>query len=215
MADLEFFLDPVCPWAWITSRWVSEVSRLRDYEIEWRFISLKMVNTERGYGDTPERYRVLHDVGLSALRTLAVARREGGNEAVGRGYTAIGTEAHVRGRGEDAVADRHAFLADALSRHGLDAAWADAYDDASHDETIAAETFAALERTGRGVGTPILTFAPGTPRAASLFGPVVSRAPRGDEALRLWDAVETLAGSGVAEIKRALREAPVFGEPES
>jgi hypothetical protein len=215
VADLEFFLDPVCPWAWITSRWVAEVARLRDYDVAWRFISLKMVNEERGYGDTPERYRQLHDVGLGALRTLAAARASGGNDAVARGYTAIGTEAHVRGRGDEAVANRHAFLADALSRHGLDPSWADAHDDTSLDALVGAETFAALERTGRGVGTPILTFAPGTPREASLFGPVVSRAPKGDDALRLWDAVETIAGSGVAELKRALREAPVFEEPES
>lgn len=215
MADLEFFLDPVCPWAWITSRWVCEVSQLRDYDVAWRFISLKMVNEERGYGDTPERYRVLHDVGLGALRTLAAARASGGNDAVARGYTAIGTEAHVRGRGEQAVANRRSFFADALARHGLDASWAEANDDPSFDTLIADETFAALDRTGRGVGTPILTFAPGSSREASLFGPVVSRAPKGDEALRLWDAVETIAGSGVAELKRALREAPVFEESAS
>jgi hypothetical protein len=209
-ADLEFFFDPVCPFAWITSRWVIEVQRQRNYPVAWKFISLRMVNEDRGYGEMDERYKVLHDIGLMGLRIASAARAAAGNDSVVAVYTAIGQAAHVQGRRDEAVADPRAFFAKVLAEASLPGEWAKACDDTFHDEVIRFETFQALERTGKDVGTPILTFDPRGASPASLFGPVISRAPKGEEALRLWDATRTLAGSGVAEIKRSLRDDLVF-----
>jgi protein-disulfide isomerase-like protein with CxxC motif len=205
-SDLEFFFDPVCPFAWITSRWVTEVQAQRSYDVSWKFISLRMVNDDRGYGDVDERYKKLHDIGLQGLRIASAARTAAGNDAVAAVYTAIGSAAHSQGRRAEAEADSMKFYASVLGDAGLPREWADSGKDTFHDEVIRFETFQALERTGKNVGTPILTFNPRSEKPASLFGPVISRAPRGEEAVRLWDAVVVLAESGVAEIKRSLRE---------
>ena len=209
MADAEFFFDPVCPWAWITSRWVKEVQSQRDYEVSWKFISLRIVNEARGYGENSQ-YEQIHDAGLRGLRVASAARAHGGNAAVDAFYTRLGTAVHKEANREMLVGSPRDFVARVLGEAGLPVTLADALDDTTHDELIRHETEMALERTGRDVGTPIITFFPNTERAASLFGPVVPRIPRGAEALELWDAVATIAGSGVAEIKRSLRGAPQF-----
>jgi hypothetical protein len=108
------------------------------------------------------------------------------------------------------VNNPHAFLLSVVAEAGLPSEIAAAFEDSTHDEVIRYETEAALSRTGKDVGTPILTFNPKAANEASLFGPVISKAPKGDEALKLWDAVQTIAESGVAEIKRSLRAAPQF-----
>ncbi len=213
---LDFFFDPVCPWAWITSRWVTEVAAARDVEVTWRFIALRMVNEHRDYErDFPARYAFAHGAGLRLLRIAAAARYREGNDAVARWYTAIGTLLHTEGRsaptweaGEEALAG---LVGDALQRAGLAETYAGERDDDAHDTVIRAETDLALERTGRDVGTPIITFDPGTEAEASFFGPVISRIPRGPEAVAVWDAVVTLARTpGMAELKRSLRSRPVF-----
>jgi 2-hydroxychromene-2-carboxylate isomerase len=208
-ADLEFYFDPVCPWAWITSRWVTNVQQLRNYEVSWRFISLKMINAERGYAGN-NAYELIHNVGLAGLRVASAARAQGGNASVAALYTALGNAIHVDGRREELVKDPHKFLLAVVSDAGLSAEIASAFEDSTHDEVIRYETEAALSRTGKDVGTPILTFNPKAANEASLFGPVISKAPKGDEAVKLWDAVQTIAESGVAEIKRSLRAAPQF-----
>lgn len=211
MADLEFFFDPVCPWAWITSRWVVEVQSLRDYDVSWRFISLKMLNAEMDYSKFPPQYKSLHEAGTKALRVAARARSERGNEAVAAVYTMFGTSFHNRAEGEKFLADARARTSELLADAGLPTEWADAVDDTSYDELIGRETEIALGRTGRDVGTPILTFHSGAADEGSFFGPVISSIPRGDAALRLWDAVETIATtSGVAELKRSLRGTPSY-----
>lgn len=208
MADLEFFFDPVCPWAWITSRWVDEVRDRRGYDVSWKFISLKLLN--EGNEGIPPQFVDAQRFGHGSLRVASAARAAAGNDAVDRFYTAMGTALHVNGRAQDALADRAAFVATVLGDAGLPERLGDAFDDSAHDEVIRFETQTALDRVGTGVGTPVLTFNPRTDRAASVFGPVVSRAPRGEEAVRLWDAVEVVASSGVSEIKRSLRGAPQF-----
>ena len=208
-ADLEFYFDPVCPWAWITSRWVTNVQQLRNYEVSWRFISLKMINAERGYAGH-EAYELIHNAGLAGLRVASAARAQGGNASVAALYTALGNAIHVGGRREEMVKDPHAFLLSVVADAGLPSEIASAFEVSSHDEVIRYETEAALSRTGKDVGTPILTFHPKAANEASLFGPVISKAPQGDEAVKLWDAVQTIAESGVAEIKRSLRAAPQF-----
>ena len=208
-ADLEFYFDPVCPWAWITSRWVTNVQQLRNYEVSWKFISLRMINAERGYAGH-EAYEQIHNAGLAGLRVASAARAQGGNESVAAVYTALGNAIHIGGRREELVNDPKSFLLSIVADAGLPAEVAAAYEDSTHDEVIRYETEAALSRTGKDVGTPILTFNPKSANEASLFGPVISQAPKGEEAIKLWDAVQTIAESGVAEIKRSLRAAPQF-----
>lgn len=208
-ADLEFYFDPVCPWAWITSRWVTNVQQLRNYEVSWKFISLRMINAERGYAGH-EAYEQIHNAGLAGLRVASAARAQGGNESVAAVYTALGNAIHIGGRREELVNDPKSFLLSIVADAGLPAEVAAAFEDSTHDEVIRYETEAALSRTGKDVGTPILTFNPKSANEASLFGPVISQAPKGDEAMKLWDAVQTIAESGVAEIKRSLRAAPQF-----
>lgn len=208
-ADLDFYFDPVCPWAWITSRWVTNVQQLRSYDVSWKFISLRMVNAERGYVGH-EAYEQIHNAGLAALRVASAARAQGGNQSVAAMYTALGNAIHVGGRREELVNDTKKFLDAVVIDAGLPGEIAAAYEDTTHDEVIRFETEAALSKTGKDVGTPILTFNPKSAHEASLFGPVISRAPQGEEALKLWDAVQTIAESGVAEIKRSLRAAPQF-----
>ena len=212
MADLDFFFDPVCPWAWITSRWVSEVQQLRSYDVQWKFISLKFLNEDKmDYSKMPDGYKDVHAAGTNGLRVAARARAEQGNEACGAVYTALGTSLHKNQEREKFVADPVAHIASLLTAAGLPAVWAESALDDSFDALIRTETELALERTGKDVGTPILTFHPGGAKEASFFGPVISTIPRGEEAMKLWDAIETIATSSVmAELKRSLRARPSF-----
>jgi protein-disulfide isomerase-like protein with CxxC motif len=211
MADLEFFLDPVCPWAWITSRWVVEVQGQRDYDVRWRFISLKILNSANQAEWYNDQYRRWHAMGHEALRVAARLDAELGNDAVLKLYTAIGTEGHVNGRRDDFAASTEAFVGECLDKAGLPRDMISAAFDESWDARISADTEEALGRTGRDVGTPIITFRPGASDESSFFGPVIAKIPRGAEALRLWDAVETIATtSGLAELKRTLRASPDF-----
>lgn len=211
MSDLEFFFDPVCPWAWITSRWVEGVRTQRNYDVTWRFISLRMINEEIGYGADSEPWRTAHAAGSRVLRAAAYAREKAGNEAVGALYTAVGTALHNNGQRDGFLDNTTFFLVDVLSRAGLDTDWANGADNEDFDAILREETNLAFARTGKGVGTPILTFRPGAANEGSFFGPVISQIPRGDEALKLWDAIETIATtSGMAELKRSLRSAPKF-----
>ena len=211
--DLDFFLDPVCPWCWLTSRWVVEVQGLRRYDVAWRFISLRFLN-EEGYDYPTEEYRQVHHLGTKLLRVLDEIRLRDDAVGVGRAYTAMGTAIHVERRRGEGLADAETFARDCLTAAGVDADTAAELaahvDDDSHDAHLRAETATALERTGPNVGTPILTFVPGTDREGSFFGPVIAKTPRGEDASRLWDAVETLATTGVAELKRSLRGTPDF-----
>lgn len=209
MADIEFFLDPICPWAWITSRFVTEVSEQTGMGITWRFISLQVVNEDRDDDkDYPPQYRRLHGTGSAMLRVAAAARDFGGNDAVARIYTEFGRRMHVEGgsvrlwQGEE-VDD---MIAPSLAAAGLPAGLAAAADDEEWDAILRKETEVALSRTGKDVGTPIITFDVEHPEETSLFGPVINRIPRGDEAVRLWDALTLVARTpGVSELKRSLR----------
>ena len=193
MADLQFYFDPVCPWAYITSRWVTEV------------------RAQRGYGEGNKAWRDGHFAGLQALRVASAARAAAGNDAVDAVYTALGKAIHVDKRRPEQSGGMQNLLRSVLGEAGLNADWAASADDELHDEVIRHETKFALESTGKDVGTPILIFNPGTSEQASFFGPVISKIPRGADAVRLWDAVYTIATtSGMAELKRSLRAAPSF-----
>jgi hypothetical protein len=206
--DVEFFLDPVCPWCWITSRWVTNVQAETDYVVDWRFISLYVLNEDK---EPSEQMRQAHLGGLRCLRVLDQVRKDHGNDAVAALYTELGRRIHVERRRDELTSDTEQFIAEALVAAGMDTRLAAHSHDETHDAVLRDEVAIALERTGPNVGTPILTFAPGQgEREGSFFGPVISKAPRGADAVKLWSAVETLATSGVAELKRSLRAKPEF-----
>lgn len=186
----------------------------RSYRVDWRFISLWILNEETTQEWYTLAYRAGHYLGHQGLRIADEIRLTHGDadpEAVGRWYTALGEALHRDDRRREARDDNRTFLSAILSDAGFDAGLIDHADDTSHDAYLRAETELALSRTGPDVGTPILTFRPGTDREGSFFGPVISKAPKGQEAVDLWDAVEKLATSGVAELKRSNRAAPDFG----
>ena len=212
--DLEFFFDPMCPWAWITSRWVKEVQELRQYSVIWKPISLKLLNANQTAEWYNDEYKRGHAAGHDALRTAcALVDHLGGNEgneAVDRFYTALGTAAHKNGRRDEFRDNTAQFIDECLAIAGLSTAL-NQTGQSTFDDVIATSTSVALERTGKDVGTPILTFHPGQANEGSFFGPVIARIPRGEEALKLWNAVEVVATTpGVAELKRTLRSKPVF-----
>lgn len=206
VTDLDFFFDPVCPFAWITSRWVTEVQRQREYSVNWRFISLKMINENNTAAWYDDAYKAGHLRGLWGLRIADQLRLQGDLPAIAQWYTALGSAIHVDKRGAEYRDAPDEFLAGILDEAGLDASLLENRTDESHNPYIRAETDLAFTRTGKDVGTPILTFAPNTEGEASFFGPIISKAPLGAEAVRLWDAVEVLARSRVAELKRSKRD---------
>lgn len=208
--DIEFFWDPVCPFAWITSRWIEKVSAQTGFRVDWRFISLRLLNKHKNYAtDFPKGYEEGHTAGLRMLRVAAAVRAELGREPLGALVTAYGESYWNEPKGSD-IRDRlstpeHAMAV--LATAGISSKFADALDDSSWDAELNAETDLALSRTGRDVGTPIISFQP--PDGVSFFGPVISRVPSDEEAVPLWNAVTTLAAfPGFAEMKRSLREVP-------
>ena len=211
MADINFYFDPVCPFAWMTSKWVRQVRAARDYSVDWRFISLRLLNSHIDYdAHFPPEYEAGHTAGLRLLRMAARTRQEHGRDAVAGLYAALGAEVFDR-EPEPGRADGHRgtpeFVAPVLARLGLPADLTEALDDPDRDAEIQAETDEALALTGKDVGTPILHFEP--PHGVAFFGPVISRLPSEEEAAQLWDHVIALARfPGFAEMKRSLRELP-------
>jgi hypothetical protein len=223
-ADLNFYFDPVCPFAWMTSKWVRMVAKQREYRVDWRFISLRLINADVDYdAHFPPGYEDGHTRGLRLLRVAARVRAEYGRTAVGPFYAAIGARIFDTAP-DDSETERpgpqrdRAFLEPILRDLGLSPESLDALDDDSLDAELRAETEEALSLTGKDVGTPILQFHP--PNGTAFSGPVISRLPSQDEAVRLWDHVIGLAGfPGFAELKRSLRERPQLlgfgGDPDS
>jgi len=207
MADynIEFFFDPVCPFAWITSRWIVDVAEQKDFTINWRFISLKILNADRA-SETPEKYLNAQNRGMELLRVAAAAKPKVGAEAIGRFYTEAGTLIHTIEH-DDAFFDTPINPIPLLKKAEIPLEYAESATDSTLDEKIVMETQEALQRTGENLGTPIITFHP--PNGASFFGPVISKKPSYEHAVPLWDAVTTLAEwPSFAELKRSIREAP-------
>ena len=205
-ADVEFFWDPVCPWAWITSRWMLEVAEQRPMEIDWKFISLRFVNRDRDYDEEfPPGYPEIHGLGLSLLRVAAAVRESAGREAMQPLYSAFGTVIHDQRRRPDML--EAANVRKVLADLGHPEPLAAAADSTDFDAIIDAETTEALERCGGFIGTPVISFRP--PDGPSFFGPVISRVPKGEEALSLWDAAVTLGRNpDFSELKRTTRNPP-------
>ncbi|MFC5931917.1 hypothetical protein D6T64_02090 [Cryobacterium melibiosiphilum] len=216
-ADINFYFDPVCPFAWMTSKWVRQVQAQRDYTVDWRFISLRLINARVDYdAQFPPEYEAGHTAGLRLLRVAARARAEHGREAIAPLYASFGTHIFDTGPSSDnhrtevetrELRGTREFAEPILAEAGLPLELADALDDESWDMEIQQETDEALSLTGKDVGTPIIHFEP--PTGVAFFGPVISRLPDEDSAVDLWDHVVALAGfPGFAELKRSLREQP-------
>jgi len=210
-ADLHFYFDPVCPFAWMTSKWVRQVAAQRDYDVDWRFISLRILNSHVDYAaQFPPEYEAGHTAGLRLLRVATRTRSQHGRMAVGPLYAAFGQAIFESERGEWLSGERRdlrELVQPVLAAAGLPAGLAEALDDEGLDDEIRTETAEALALTGKDVGTPILHFRP--PHGIAFFGPVISRLPSDEDAVPLWEHVIALAEfPGFAELKRSLRERP-------
>ncbi len=202
--DLEFFLDPMCPFAWQTSVWMRRVAELRGLSVGWRFISLYVIHEHDDVDQYPGA-GAARTRGHQFHRVLDAVRAEHGNDPVGRLYEAWG-KALWYGEPGSATANiaQEIDIAALLEAGGLPRELADAVDDDGHDRTIRAETALAFERAGGDLGTPIITYDP--PNGASYFGPVISSIPSDEDSLAIYDALRTLvAFPDFAEIKRTKR----------
>ena len=196
---VDFWFDPICPWAWIASRWMLEVQRVRPVEVSWHVMSLSVLND--GKDDLPERYRELLAAGWGPVRVLIAAGQAHGPEVLLPLYTALGNRFHH----EKAPKDRETVTA-ALAEAGLPASLADAMDSTEYDQALRASHEEGINRVGYEVGTPVISV-----NGTAVFGPVMSPIPRGEAAARLWDGVLLLSGTdGFFELKRSRTRDPIF-----
>jgi 2-hydroxychromene-2-carboxylate isomerase len=195
---VDFWFDPVCPWAWIASRWMHEVEQVRPVTTNWHVMSLSVLNEGR---DVPERYAELLRTGWGPVRVCIAAEQEFGPQVLGPLYTALGARFH-----HEKAPREHATYEAALAEAGLPARLAGAADATEYDEALRASHKEGIERVGYDVGTPVISV-----NGTSVFGPVVSPVPRGDAAGRLWDGVLLIAGTdGFFELKRSRTRDPIF-----
>lgn len=197
--EVDFWFDPLCPWAWITSRWILEVERVRPVAVRWRVMSLAILNSDKE--DMPEQYQDLMRKAWGPVRVAIAAEQKFGSVVLGPFYTALGTRFH----NEKAEKNR-ATVEAALVEAGLPADLADAMDSTDYDEALRASHAEGIERVGYDVGTPIISVL-----GTSIFGPVISPIPRGEAAAKLWDGVLLIAGTdGFFELKRSRTRDPIF-----
>lgn len=181
MAKADFWFDPLCPFAWIASRWILEVQEVRDVEVEWHIMSLAYLNEDK---DIPDSYRQMLEGAWGPVRIAMAVQQQYGQERLAALYTAFGTRFHNGGQ------DRRdpEVLASALEEAGLPRDLVAAYDDASYDDAIRASHHEGMDQVGYEVGTPTIAI-----NGAAFFGPVLSRIPRGEDAGRMWDGAVALA----------------------
>jgi protein-disulfide isomerase-like protein with CxxC motif len=197
--QVDFWFDPLCPWAWITSRWILEAAKVRPIQPRWHVMSLAVLNEDRD--DLPEGYKERMAQAWGPVRICVAAEQKFGNDAVLPLYTAIGTRFH----NEKAERNRQTIEA-ALAEAGLPADLADAMDSTEYDDAVRASHTDGIERVGIEVGTPIIAVGD-----ASIFGPVVTPIPRGEAAGKLWDGVLLcLQTPGFYELKRSRLTPPIF-----
>ncbi|GGW28534.1 mycothiol-dependent nitroreductase Rv2466c family protein [Streptomyces xantholiticus] len=202
---VDFWFDPSCPWAWMTSRWMLEVEKVRDVEVRWHVMSLAVLNEDK-LDELPEQYRELLKNTWGPVRVVVAAQQEHGDEVVGKLYTALGTRFHNEGQGPV----REAVVA-ALKEVGLPTSLADFADKGTYDAQLRASHKEGIEKVGQDVGTPVIAVPGADGEQIAFFGPVVTPAPKGEEAARLWDGTLMVASiPGFYEIKRTRTQGPVF-----
>jgi 2-hydroxychromene-2-carboxylate isomerase len=195
---VDFWFDPSCPWAWMTSRWVDEVAEHRDLDVTWHIMSLAVLNEDK---DVTDDYRAFFPRALRYTRLVAAVQELHGQEFVKPLYDALGTRIHPGGsKNPDEV------IPAALAEVGLPAELARYADSDEYDEQMRASHFDGINRVGQDVGTPVIAV-----NGTAFFGPVISPTPRGEPALTLWDGVVAAASyDGFFEIKRTRTREPIF-----
>jgi hypothetical protein len=198
----QFWFDPLCPWAWITSRWMLEVEKVRPVQTQWRIMSLAYLNLTQHEGKGhDEDYLERMKKAWGPVRVCAAAAEQKGQDILGPLYTAIGTRFHVKGSRDDP-----GTLPGALAEVGLPESLAAAADSTEYDELIKASHNEAFDQVGLDVGTPVIRI-----RGKALFGPVITPAPKGEAAGRLWDGfVLVTEADGFFELKRTRDRKPTF-----
>ena len=193
----EFWFDPLCPWAWMTSRWMMEVEKVRPVDVTWSVMSLAVLNHGR---DLPEDYRAKMDRAWGPVRVIMATRDKVGDEIVKPLYDALGERIHHRKEDLDVA------IAGALEALDLPAELAEAATSDEHDDVLRASHQRAIDLVGDDVGTPVVAV-----DGVAFFGPVVSPAPKGEAAGRLWDGCVLVAGTeGFFELKRSRTVGPIF-----
>jgi predicted DsbA family dithiol-disulfide isomerase len=195
---VDFWFDPICPWAWISSRWLLEVEAVRPIQAHWHVMSLAYLNEGR---DLPEQYRKILNEAWGPVRVCIAARQAKGDDILLPLYNALGTRFHLEGKPKD-----RATLVEALDEVGLDPALADAADSTEYDDALRASHHEGMDQVGFDVGTPVISV-----EGVAFFGPVLTPAPKGEAAGRLWDGVLLVAGTdGFFELKRSRTRDPIF-----
>ncbi|WP_202911601.1 mycothiol-dependent nitroreductase Rv2466c family protein [Segeticoccus rhizosphaerae] len=197
-SQAEMWFDPACPWAWMTSRWLMEVEKVRDMDVTWSVMSLSVLNEGR---DLPADYRDMLDRSWGPVRVIIAAARKHGAEVIKPLYDAMGTRIHYR-----KIDDRAVVIAESLAECDLPAELARFADTDEVDEQLRASHQRAIDLVGDEVGTPVISV-----EGVAFFGPVVSPAPTGEAAGRLWDGCLLVAGTdGFFELKRTRTVGPIF-----
>ena len=197
--QVDFWFDPLCPWAWITSRWILEVEKVRPVAARWHVMSLAVLNEKKD--DISDRYKELMKQAWGPVRVCVAAEQKFGSEVVLPLYTAIGTRFHNEKQDRS-----RATIEAALADVSLPADLADAMDSTEYDDAVRASHADGIDRVGYEVGTPVISV-----NGTSIFGPVVTPIPRGEAAAKLWDGVLLVTGTdGFFELKRSRTRDPIF-----
>ncbi|MFD4793019.1 mycothiol-dependent nitroreductase Rv2466c family protein [Streptomyces anulatus] len=203
---VDFWFDPLCPWAWMTSRWMLEVEKVRDVEVRWHVMSLAVLNEDK-LDDLPEEYRdLLENKAWGPVRVVVAAQQLHGDAVVGPLYTSLGTRFHNNGEGPTREA-----VAAALKDVGLPADLVEYADSDRYDTELRASHKEGIDKVGQEVGTPVIAVPGADGEQIAFFGPVVTPAPKGEEAAKLWDGTLLVASiPGFYEIKRTRTQGPIF-----